>query len=112
MGELSENGIEDLYNLVKEGKWTYDKLVSYAEAAYKDDGDGEERTNDVYGLSNYSLDRFFNYFDVTRGGVNNATGEWELTINDENVDGIIDAIINTNTANWYYGPNGTWGGTM
>ncbi|MBQ2737024.1 MAG: hypothetical protein IJF26_06305 [Clostridia bacterium] len=112
MGEVSENGIEDLYKLVKEGKWTYDKLVGYCEAIYSDNGNAEDEFRYVHGLSSYSSDRFFNYFDVTRGGVNKATGEWELITNDENVDGIIDAIINTKTANWYkdYSWHG-WGST-
>ena len=113
MGELSENGIEDLYKLVKDGKWTYDKLVAYCEAVYSDNVNAEDESSYVYGLSNYSLDRFFNYFDVTRGGVNKATGEWELITNDENVDSIIDAIINTKTANWFadYSWYGAWGPT-
>jgi hypothetical protein len=113
MGEVSENGIEDLYNLVKEDKWTYDKLVGYCEAVYSDNGNAEDEFRYVHGLRCGSIERYFNNFGVTRGGVNKATGEWELTINDENVDGIIDAIINTNTANWhkYYGGYGCWGPT-
>lgn len=44
-------GLEDIYALVNEGKWTYDKLSELAEKAGRDtDGDGEITEEDVYGF--------------------------------------------------------------
>ena len=45
-----EEATEELYQLVRDGKWTWDKLVTYASAAYKDDGDGRRESEDTYGL--------------------------------------------------------------
>ena len=45
------NQLEDLYTLVREGKWTYDKLTEMAEATYNDsNGDGIMTPDDVYGF--------------------------------------------------------------
>ena len=45
------NQLEDLYTLVREGKWTYDKLAEMAEATYNDsNGDGTMTPDDVYGF--------------------------------------------------------------
>ena len=45
------NQLEDLYTLVREGKWTYDKLTEMAEATYNDsNGDGTLTPDDVYGF--------------------------------------------------------------
>ena len=47
----SNNQLEDLYTLVREGKWTYDKLTEMAEATYNDsNGDGTMTPDDVYGF--------------------------------------------------------------
>ena len=101
LGDGSEKASEELYQLVRDGKWTYDKLVSYAEAAYKDDGDGEEGTNDVYGAFISGYAQFFNSFGITQAGVNEATGKWEFTFNDEDkIDDIIGAIVDTRNAYW------------
>ncbi|MBQ8567284.1 MAG: hypothetical protein IJ445_06865 [Clostridia bacterium] len=101
LGDGSEKASEELYQLVRDGKWTYDKLVEYAEAAYKDDGDGERDEDDVYGASISRYNRFFNNFGITQAGVNKATGKWEITLNDEDkIDDIIDVIIDTKNADW------------
>lgn len=41
---------EDMYNLVKEGKWTIDKFIELTDTMYVDaNGDGKRDVNDVYG---------------------------------------------------------------
>lgn len=43
--------VEDLYNVVSEGRWTYDYLYSLASSISKDvDGNGEMNEQDEYGL--------------------------------------------------------------
>ena len=59
-----EEETNKLYQLVRDGKWTWDKLVTYASAAYKDDGDGRREAEDTYGLSTTSYARFYQYFGV------------------------------------------------
>ena len=43
--------IEDFYGLVRDGKWTFDKLIEFTKDTYKDlDGDGKMTEADQYGL--------------------------------------------------------------
>ncbi len=52
---ISDNGLEDPYELVKEDRWTSDKIVAMSETALRDlDGDGKYNpNNDLYGLCYY-----------------------------------------------------------
>ena len=97
----------DLYKMVKDGKWTYDQLVALANSRYADDGDGIKNDTDTFGLSLTSLDRYFQYFGITRAGIDASTGEWILSINDEKVDDVITAILSASASNW---ANAEWGG--
>lgn len=48
---VEDNGIENLYNLVKENKWTMDKFYELASGFSKDiNGDGKFTDTDEYGL--------------------------------------------------------------
>jgi ABC-type glycerol-3-phosphate transport system substrate-binding protein len=48
---ISENGLDDPYQLYKEGKWTFDKMAKMANEVTKDtDGDG---INNIWGLATY-----------------------------------------------------------
>ena len=113
LGDGSASTTNELYQMVREGKWTYDKLVSYASAAYSDDGgDGEDYGTDTYGMNGYSFDKYYRYFGVNRAIINENTGMWELGLNDDRVDDIISAIITTDTANWCFSAwGGCWGET-
>ena len=95
-----EEATEELYQLVRDGKWTLDKLVTYASAAFKDDGDGRLGNNDTYGLYTTSLTKYYEYFGVKQAGVNESTGEWEITLNDPKANDVVAAIIGTNTSKW------------
>ena len=97
----------DLYQKVRDGKWTWSTLVSLANGAYKDDGDGVHGDTDTYGISIASLTRFYEFFGVTQAGVNASTGKWEITLKNDKVDDIVAAIISANTANW---ARSAWGG--
>lgn len=60
--------VDDLYTLVREGKWTLDKLMEYSARASSDlDGDGVMGENDQYGLivgiANH-IDAFIPAFDI------------------------------------------------
>lgn len=49
-------GIEDLYALVLDGKWTLDKMMSLASVVSGDlDGNGEKDIMDLYGYSSHAL---------------------------------------------------------
>ena len=113
LGDGSQKATDDLYDLVKNGKWTYDKLVAYAEAAYKDNGDGIKNDTDIFGaFIGTGLYRFYDYFGIYQAGVNETTGQWEITFkNDEDkIDDIIDVIKETIDYDWFLNfAAGGWG---
>lgn len=50
--DMAENlGIEDPYQLVRDGKWTIDKMAELASRATQDNGDTVWNVNDTYGFS-------------------------------------------------------------
>ena len=102
-----EAATNKLYQMVRDGKWTFDQLVSLSNSRYKDDGDGKFNDSDTYGLSTTSLTRFYEYFGVTQAGVDESTGEWKIALKDPKVDDIVAKIITANTANW---ARSAWGG--
>lgn len=67
-GLAQELNIGDLYALVGDGAWTFDKLVEYSKLSSADlDGDGTYGENDRYGLAleDYAgIDAFNSGFDV------------------------------------------------
>lgn len=105
-----EKATTDLYNKVRQGQWTWNTLITLANGSYSDDGDGVHGDTDTYGMSTTSLNRFYEYFGVLQAGVDEATGNWKITLNDEKVDDIVAAIITANTANWCRSAwDGPWG---
>ena len=64
----AEAGLPDLYALVKDGKWTVDKLIEYSELVYNDvTGDGKT-DDDVFGFGFDTcdmIDPFWSAFDLS-----------------------------------------------
>ncbi|MCL2814744.1 MAG: hypothetical protein FWD23_09110 [Oscillospiraceae bacterium] len=59
--------LENMYNLVKEGKWTVDKLFEFSRMAVRDlDGDGKMTKEDRYGMAGRD-DLFYGSFWVGSG---------------------------------------------
>ena len=105
-----KQAVDGLYQKVRDGKWTWSELVTLANAAYKDDGNGLRDNNDIYGLFTASLSKFYRHFDTKQAGVDEVTGEWKITLNDGRSDDIIDAIIQAKTSSWCrIGWEGAWG---
>lgn len=60
-----DHALEDPYDLVNEGNWTLDKMISMSEGVYQDtNGDGKKDIGDVYGFETHTtyIDPF--YFGV------------------------------------------------
>ena len=95
-----EEEMGKLYQFVKDGKWTWDKLVAYASSVYKDNGNEYWDDTDICGLCTLTYYRFYEYFGVKQAGIDETTGDWKITLNDPKVNGIIDAIIEANTSDW------------
>lgn len=61
--ELADNyGIGNMYDLVKEGNWTFDKMLDITKDRYQDlDGDGEVSDNDAFGMIHGTATEIDNY---------------------------------------------------
>ena len=97
---LADLALEDPYKLVRDGKWTYDKMHEMAKAAGKDlDGDGKMTKDDQFGLVT-QLDWYFNSVPNS-AGINYATADetGRLIFTDEveklhNALVAVDALVN------------------
>jgi len=100
--------VDALYNSVRKNEWTWNDLITLSNGAYSDDGDGVHGDTDTYGLSMSSVNNLYAFFGVTTTGVNQSTGEWELTLNNDRIDDIVEAVITAKTANYI---RSAWGGS-
>ena len=65
--QVQDLGLENIYELVRNGKWTHDKLFEYAKAAVKDlDGDGKIAEADNWGIAS-EADYMYACFTVCSG---------------------------------------------
>ncbi len=94
---LAENyGIGDLYQLVKDGEWTFDKMVEYAKGNWFDlNGDGYPDAEDSFGyisdISN-TTDVLNVQFDV-QSIVKNEAGEYVVDFDQAKMVNILEKFI-------------------
>ncbi len=86
----------NLYQVVKDGKWTMDKLYELCDAAYVDtNGDGKRDNGDFYGLAMMQqatpMDAFIAAFDLSIT-TRNKDGIPELSLYSERTVNAIDAL--------------------
>lgn len=77
---------EDMYNMVVDGKWTFDQFSEYNKMCYKDlNGDGKADTNDQFGVGviTANLTDHLTYDAGMRVTTRNSAGVPELTMNNE-----------------------------
>ena len=90
-----EYNLENIYDVVNEGKWTYDKLYEYANMVYVDlDGNGTKDENDRLALSGdpYSAVVTYQYaFDNPLFTINDE-GVPEFTMNREKLSAIVEKL--------------------
>lgn len=68
---ILDHDLEDPFDLVNEGKWTLDKMLSMSEGVYQDvNGDGKKDLGDVYGYETHTT-----YIDPLYFGVGLRTTE-------------------------------------
>jgi hypothetical protein len=81
---VTDYGLGDYYQLVKDGKWTIDSFCESVTKVHSDlDGNGQYDTNDLYGAL---------LWDDTMMGIVNASGGKCCTVNKE---GLIELTLNT-----------------
>ena len=106
-----EKATAELYQKVREGKWTWDQLVALGTSVYKDDGDGKHSENDMYGLDKLALYSMPYSFGVKTVGIDKSTGEWKLSLKDSEIYKIVAKLHLTEDLNWLRPTwnSSTWG---
>lgn len=106
--QMAENyRVDDLYETVRDGKWTIDKLIGYAERAVADlDGDGRmDPLTDQYGFTlqrRYPTDSFVTAFEVRLTDTDDRGMPVLLPLTDKYVDVFnkIQAFCYSDTTNF------------
>ena len=100
----SNNRLEDLYTLVREGKWTYDKLSEMAEATYNDsNGDGTMTPDDVYGfLGGRDVIDSLYHGSGSQFITKNENDEFVFTFGTERDVDVISKGIDIVNSSWYF----------
>ena len=98
------NQLEDLYTLVREGKWTYDKLAEMAEATANDsNGDGTMTPDDVYGfLGGRDVIDSLYHGSGSQFITKNADDEFVFTFGTERDVDVISKGIDIVNSSWYF----------
>ncbi len=103
----TNNGIDNLYQIVKDGEWTIDKMSEIAQSAFIDAGEGEENTYGFSAMSNYHFMAF-----MSSSGIkvieHDENGDFKLTLNNDRMITLtekIQSLANAQFTNLYpYAP--------
>lgn len=92
MFENSFGSTDELYQTVRDGKWTFDKFMEYCKGVYSDvNGDGAKDDGDTYGARHTSIFTAVNYPTLSNG----------LRMSKRNPEGLpILDVYNENWLNW------------
>ena len=95
----------DLYGLVLDGKWTYDKLIELVKDVYVDNGDDKRDENDFYGLTLSSGTSLHAYLPAFENPIctKDADGKPQLSIKSDKIDSIVNMMYDL-----CYNTNGVW----
>ncbi len=91
---IEKNSMESPYDLVREGKWTLDKMIEMSSVVTADNGDGMWDHNDAYGFASggtWALISFIHGADV-RYIEKNADDEYELIFDNEKTYSLMDKL--------------------
>ena len=93
VAEDNKETFGDLYQTVRDGKWTYDLFLKYIKEYSRDNGDGVWDANDYYGLVNIANTYMGHFYSANVTTANITESGVELTLmNEKNAD-IIDRMI-------------------
>lgn len=94
-------GCSDLYQLVTEGKWTLDKMITLSENVYKDqNNDGKKNFGDRFGLNTYGV--LVDNFYYGGGYTTVVTTDDGFTISEDFLDATLVGNILTTVTNFLY----------
>ena len=88
----------DLYQMVREGKWTIDQMTNVAKLVKKNEGDQAWTDDDTYGYGTNNMSRYFQYSGIKQVSV--SKGSYVITLNDDKVNTLITKILNITGSDW------------
>ena len=95
----SFSDFSDLYQLVREGKWTMDQMISLASMVSKNDGDPAWTDDDTYGFGTYNMARFYQYSGIQQ--VTPLDGSLEITLmNDSRLNSLVTKLWEVTGSHW------------
>ncbi len=93
----------NVYDIVREGKWTIDKMMALAKDVYRDEnGNGKKDAGDIFGYyANYTCENFWTAFDapILEKGENSL----KVVADNEKVVDIVDKMYR-----FFYESESTW----
>ncbi|MBQ4043040.1 MAG: hypothetical protein IJD06_03505 [Clostridia bacterium] len=93
---IEDNGLENPYDLVREGKWTLDKVYEMGTVANRDmDGDGKltSEGGDTVGFFVYSMSPLYYFYGAgERMSTYDEAGKPVLTVNNERAVNVVDKM--------------------
>ena len=93
IAEDNKETLGNLYQTVKDGKWTYELFLKYIRDYSRDNGDGVQDANDYYGLVNTSNTYMGHYYSANVTTANITESGVVLTLMNEKNSDIIDRMI-------------------
>jgi len=99
----------DLYGLVLDGKWTFDKLTEMIKDIYVDDGNDKRDENDFYGMTQVHGTGLNSYLWAFDNPVcaKDEDGVPQISVKTDKIDAIVNAMYDFcyNNAGVYYDPS-------
>ena len=92
----------DLYQLVRDGKWTIDQMINVAKLVSKNSAEPKWTDDDIYGYGTTNLSRFYQYSGIKQVSVGETEYgiEYVITLNDPKISTLIDKILTIKSADW------------
>ena len=92
---IANNGMDNPYELVYEGKWTLDKMVDMAISVTQDlNGDGQYDMDDICGISTNEISKYIPFMTAADQFITDRdeNGRIRLALNNEKTLSIIDTV--------------------
>ncbi len=90
-----DNGLDNPYELVYEGKWTLDKFIDMCYAVTRDlNGDGEYTMEDITGVSTNEISKYISFMTAADQFITgtDANGRIKLVMNNEKTMSIVENL--------------------
>ncbi|MBQ7907479.1 MAG: hypothetical protein IJ309_05835 [Clostridia bacterium] len=92
----------NVYSMVARGEWTLEQMENVARIIGGQNIDGKENFQDTdkFGFGTTNLSKFYQTSGIQQVSVNEATGKYEISLNDEKVSTLVPKLIEYKNAEW------------